>query len=518
MKKIFNLIVQNFYSVKQKNQTRKPSSDYAAATGKLGWPENLNVANHSDSSSDLNMSFDQQQMLWDSEAWDSVATFDQHFLESQPGRAELALFAAAALLQQKKIDEASVFLRLARAWGGDRELIARVLIYSTYKSLESARLLIGKKHCPTISLPDFSTSPHPLKNFAYYSKRQSKKRDIQPQLNRSIDDKSINNISGILQTYDAKTALIKIKAILSSARHSLLKKKFNPEVSIVLPFFNNSESIERCILSISKQSYSSYEVILINDGSTDDTAWLASSICKKYIKEWKLINHDRNKGVAAARNTGLEYATGNFIRFIDADDFIDIDSLAILAENSSDQDIIRGGVATYKDGSAKFDIVTNEPLLNLAPATLPVTCQIKFLYGITAMLFRRAYIRECELKFNENLRNAEDTYFLVDAFLTASRVTVLPEVVYNYCKRENSLSNPSEPGLSYFLNITSRLSYLAERFEEAKLLETSAAAFQATWKFYLKPQIIPLAEKHLGTSDLREFLASIELLQRKFQD
>ena len=97
----------------------------------------------------------------------------------------------------------------------------------------------------------------------------------------------------------------------------------NDKISVIIPIYNTEKYLPRCIESIIKQTYDNIEIILVNDGSTDQS----SKICKKYSRidnRVVLIEQD-NKGAAAARNTGLRHATGNYIGWVDSDDYIEPD-------------------------------------------------------------------------------------------------------------------------------------------------------------------------------------------------
>lgn len=99
--------------------------------------------------------------------------------------------------------------------------------------------------------------------------------------------------------------------------------KKNPEISIIIPVFNREAFLNKCVDSILKQTFTNFELILVDDGSTDSS----SEICKSYAKKDSrvLYFHQENKGVSAARNTGLDNAKGNYIGWVDSDDWIAID-------------------------------------------------------------------------------------------------------------------------------------------------------------------------------------------------
>ena len=109
------------------------------------------------------------------------------------------------------------------------------------------------------------------------------------------------------------------------------------KISIIVPIYNSETYLRRCLISLINQKYNNLEIILVNDGSTDNSL----SICKEYEKKdsrIKLINQ-LNKGVAHTRNIGLDVATGDYITFVDSDDFIDKNMYSELIENIDSCDI-----------------------------------------------------------------------------------------------------------------------------------------------------------------------------------
>lgn len=106
----------------------------------------------------------------------------------------------------------------------------------------------------------------------------------------------------------------------------------DPFFTIITPVYNRPDCIIRCLESISGQAYNSYEVIVINDGSTDDTLQKIKSIASKFTI-FKLINYPENRGVNFARNRGIERAQGKFIIFLDSDDTLTIDALVTIEKS-----------------------------------------------------------------------------------------------------------------------------------------------------------------------------------------
>ena len=122
-----------------------------------------------------------------------------------------------------------------------------------------------------------------------------------------------------------------------------------PKISVVIPIYNAEEYLEECLESVVGQTLRDIEIICINDGSTDNSA----KICEKYAKKDKRIIFvsTENKGPGAARNTGLGFAKGEFIGFVDSDDWIDLDFYEKLytAAVETDADIATGGIVRKDD-------------------------------------------------------------------------------------------------------------------------------------------------------------------------
>src|SRR5699024_10679179 len=113
------------------------------------------------------------------------------------------------------------------------------------------------------------------------------------------------------------------------------------KISVIIPVYNTEEFIEKCIESVINQSYNDIEIILINDCSTDNSLQKISNLQKEY-SNITIFNFDNNRGVGAARNHGINHATGDYIYFLDSDDYLPETTLEILVNNIKDHNIIRG--------------------------------------------------------------------------------------------------------------------------------------------------------------------------------
>src|SRR5699024_4231172 len=142
-----------------------------------------------------------------------------------------------------------------------------------------------------------------------------------------------------------------------------VRKINNPLVSVIIPVYNVENYLEECLNTVLNQSYKNIETIAINDGSTDDSAKILEIYKKKY--NIKLI-HQTNQGQSVARNRGINIAQGKYIYFLDADDFIEYNTLEIAMSNiiEYDLDLIQFGAKSF---SQDIDIQYNKYKYNLKP-------------------------------------------------------------------------------------------------------------------------------------------------------
>lgn len=187
---------------------------------------------------------------------------------------------------------------------------------------------------------------------------------------------------------------------------------YNPLISVIIPCFNQGKYLLEAIESIIVQTYTRWEIIIVNDGSTDNTAEIACGFIAK-DKRIKYIQQN-NIGLAGARNKGLEEAIGNYIQFLDADDLIDpekfefqvnelldISEAAICISDYYSCDILNAKKTVHRYLSPRF--LGQDPLLDLAcrwetELSIPVHC----------FLFDSRFFKQHKIRFDETLPNHED--------------------------------------------------------------------------------------------------------------
>lgn len=206
-----------------------------------------------------------------------------------------------------------------------------------------------------------------------------------------------------------------------------------PKVTIILPVYNGEQYIERCIHSIVSQSFVDYEVIVINDGSLDNTTQLIEDIVGN-ASNWTIVNRP-NQGVASARNLGLEVALGKYIVFVDSDDFLEMSYLELLYDNivRTNSDL---ACCTYFDHSENGVIVHNNYKERRSDIVETKEAFLLFLMGTGGVLwdkmFRREVINRNNLRMSSEIYYFEDSLFVIDYLASIESISFLNNALYNY--------------------------------------------------------------------------------------
>lgn len=212
-----------------------------------------------------------------------------------------------------------------------------------------------------------------------------------------------------------------------------------PEFSIVVPIYNVEGYLKKCLDSILNQSFVDYEIILVNDGSTDQSL----SIIKEYMSKYpdiKLINQE-NKGLSEARNAGLKEARGNYVLFVDSDDFIDKDLLLNLNDSIiNNPDLVRFQLRVVSDKTIDINEEAFDSL-NGHDAFKKII-KYRFVENAWAYLYSRKYLIDNGFLFKPNMYH-EDYGLIPLAIIKASKVNSISYIGYNYVQRSNSIMSDS---------------------------------------------------------------------------
>lgn len=226
-----------------------------------------------------------------------------------------------------------------------------------------------------------------------------------------------------------------------------------PLISIIVPIYKAKiEHLKDCIESLIKQTYSNIEIILINDGCP----WNSGKVCDELADNDKriLVIHQENQGVSVARNKGINVARGKYLMFVDADDWIDRETCAILKSEidlNSNLDILLFSLKTNVNGQVKENPFWLEENLKLSREDIQ-ELQLQILYktiskysppynmiGVVACkLYKTNFVKENNLQFDPNVVVSEDGIFAFKAFEHAKEIGYLNKFLYFYRKHENS--------------------------------------------------------------------------------
>lgn len=218
-------------------------------------------------------------------------------------------------------------------------------------------------------------------------------------------------------------------------------EEVNPKVSVILSFYNAQATLERAIRGILEQTYRNIEVILIDDGSTDRSA----AIAEEHVAVDSRIHLicKLNTGVSDSRNIGLDVATGDWVYFVDADDWIEPDAIEAFmqAATSPSCDLVvcdfyrvQGDVMSYKHGPA-VGLVSREKY-----ATFMAHRPSNFYYtSLWNKVFKRAIIEEHSMRFDTRMQFGEDHVFILDYVRLVDRVSLLDRALYYYVDNAGSL-------------------------------------------------------------------------------
>lgn len=195
-----------------------------------------------------------------------------------------------------------------------------------------------------------------------------------------------------------------------------------PTISVIVPIYNTAAYLEKCINSLIHQSYHALQIILINDGSTDNSLIIA----EQYAKQDSRIEvySQTNQGLSSARNYGLSYAKGEYISFIDSDDFIDDNFYEIVMANMNDTtDYIQFG---YTRITTEGDILYKK-----------MPKHVYQFHSACMRLYRFDFIKKYSLHFSKG-KIYEDVLFSIDLWEKQPRYKIIPFTGYNYTVNSQS--------------------------------------------------------------------------------
>lgn len=204
----------------------------------------------------------------------------------------------------------------------------------------------------------------------------------------------------------------------------------NPLITIIVPVYNAEKYLERCIQSILSQTFSDFELVLVDDGSTDNSP----SMCDCYMERDNRVHvvHQTNAGVSAARNKGIDAAKGEFISFIDADDWVEREMYQTLYDEASrkEADYVYCGYYREKDGCSRpQEYVTFSPNNHLSNIRNHIDT---WFIAVWSSIIRRIIVIQNKIKFNTRLAYNEDFNFMAKCLTAVQRISKVNQPLYHY--------------------------------------------------------------------------------------
>ena len=205
-----------------------------------------------------------------------------------------------------------------------------------------------------------------------------------------------------------------------------------PKISIIVPVYNVEKYLPQCLDSLINQTLKDIEIIAVNDGSTDGSL----SVLKDYAKkDSRIVIIDKeNSGPGACRNIGIEKATGEFIQFVDSDDWIEPETCEVCYQKAIEHNVDMVSFNANQINGEKSHIisyynVTEEKLIQCHDILQKL---FKFPFHSWHFLFKKNFLKNKQIKYPKDIFLCEDAIFVLTCWLKSNQVLLLPNVFYNY--------------------------------------------------------------------------------------
>lgn len=310
----------------------------------------------------------------------------------------------------------------------------------------------------------------------------------------------------------------------------------SPKISVIIPVYNSSKYLRECLDSICNQSFKDWEIVAVDDGSVDESPKILDDYAARDARI--RVIHKANGGVSAARNDGLEAAIGEYVLFVDSDDWLDLEALRVSygeAERNDADVVITDHYSFCDDGQRKrFKFFSQN--FETRERTFIEKIQLTMLYGsysplysescgylfgaLWTKLFRRRILVENNVRFSTNISLFEDGLFGITAFEFVKSVVYIQEPLYNYRILSNSLCHSYKfNNVDLYERISKEIQNFLKRFDKE---EAFWKAYETRFVYYAKKQVGQIfacrmsflekyrACRHLLKSDFyKDFLAGI---------
>lgn len=279
------------------------------------------------------------------------------------------------------------------------------------------------------------------------------------------------------------------------------------KVTLIVPVYNSEKYIGKCLDSILNQTYTNFEILVVNDGSKDNSQKVIEEYQNKYPDKIIAINQE-NKGVSKTRNESIKKANGDYIMFIDNDDFLDSDYIEtfVTETEKGDYDVVLGG---YRRPNENGKIIKK--------MKLEETEWSKFMIMAPwAKIYKKQYLIDNNIEFlSVNL--GEDIYFNLKAMLVSDKIKIIPYIGYNWFFNTSSVSNTTQKNITQ-LQVYELLNSCYDMVKEEGLLEKNYEIIKTHFTRYIV-WLISFSTKKLDYKIIsKEYDKLFNWLEEKFPD
>lgn len=284
-------------------------------------------------------------------------------------------------------------------------------------------------------------------------------------------------------------------------------------VTIITPLYKVADFIERCAVSLFEQTYSQIEYVFVDDCSPDNSVQVLEEVVSRYPKRSgnvKIIRHHVNKGVAAARNSGIENATGDYVYYVDADDWLEKDAIEkmVLAAERNNADIVAVGWYLSLTKNER-----NMPMPNYTDAESALRAMLsgQMRWNLWLYMIRRSIYDNHGFRYIEGENVGEDMYMLIRLFAQSASIVFIKEPLYHYIRQNvNSITQmrPVDQLKRLFVNLAAAEEYLKTNFGDKFHKEIHFMKLNAKFPLLITEDITSYKEWNNYFKESDEYIAS----------
>lgn len=291
----------------------------------------------------------------------------------------------------------------------------------------------------------------------------------------------------------------------------------DPKISIIIPVYNVEDYLHQCVDSVLAQTYRDFEVILVDDGSPDN----CPRICDEYAQKDSRVHviHQKNSGVSAARNNGMKHAKGEWITFVDSDDWVSDDFLEQFHVDEDNADLIIQGLEYYDHRNGQYfkKILINDCVIKgFADKNYVSTNNVLGLGYPVAKAYHKSIIDK-GLRFDVSISYHEDHIFVLKAYAVAAKIRLVNSIAYKYRYFHTNLSLSTKRHPWQCLNISANGMINALDNIHDRFLESGSLYERQIYNFAYSPKISAIFEVFRSQITEREKKAAIAIIINRKQ-